>query len=172
MSRERCVALVPMVDRMAVGLVRRLPPWVLVEDLMSAGREALARILAARPELAGDELEALVWVCARGAMLDELRKTQRLGFGRRRKTPLDFVPLDEALAVPSEGRELGWTREQMARALGLLEARDREVLARHYLAEEDLDEVGARLGVSKARASQLHLRALERLRAVVGMEAA
>jgi RNA polymerase sigma factor for flagellar operon FliA len=65
----------PMVRRIAMRMVRRLPRHVQVADLVSAGwvglLEACARFDADMP---GDELEAYASYRVRGAMLDHLRR--------------------------------------------------------------------------------------------------
>ena len=49
-------------------------------------------------------------------------------------------------------------------ALGRLPARQREVIARYYGDELTLRETGAKMGVSEARACQLHGRAIQNLK--------
>lgn len=163
---DRCVGLVPLVDSIARGIARRLPDWGYpFEELRSAGLEALVRAARRRPELEGDALGAYARQCVTGAMLDMLRDQE--GYSRRRRTLVVFVNVEDLVALPMETRELEWTGPQMERALEVLEPRDREVVRAHYLRGEELGAIAGRLGISEARVSQLHLRALERLRAHV-----
>jgi DNA-directed RNA polymerase specialized sigma24 family protein len=55
-------------------------------------------------------------------------------------------------------------RTRIQDALGRLPARQREVIARYYGDELTLREAGAKMGVSEARACQLHGRAIQSLR--------
>jgi RNA polymerase sigma factor (sigma-70 family) len=52
-------------------------------------------------------------------------------------------------------------------ALGKLTARDREVVEARYLRDEDRDEVGRDLGISRQRVQQLEARAMTKLREVL-----
>lgn len=60
----------------------------------------------------------------------------------------------------------------LASALRTLPPREREVLGRHYFCQTTFDLVGRRLGVSRQRVSQLHVRALRRLRACMASQSA
>ena len=55
--------------------------------------------------------------------------------------------------------------ESLAKAVGELPPRERQMLALYYVEELTLKEVGAVLGVGEARACQIHSAALIRLRA-------
>jgi len=59
----------------------------------------------------------------------------------------------------------GELRELLARAVGELQPRERQVLSLYYFEELTMKEVGAVLGVGEARVSQIHSAALVRLRA-------
>jgi RNA polymerase sigma factor for flagellar operon FliA len=59
----------------------------------------------------------------------------------------------------------GELREFLARAVGELQPRERQVLSLYYFEELTMKEVGAVLGVGEARVSQIHSAALVRLRA-------
>lgn len=59
----------------------------------------------------------------------------------------------------------GELRDLLQRALGELQARERQVLSLYYFEELTMKEVGAVLGVGEARVSQIHSAALVRLRA-------
>ena len=56
-------------------------------------------------------------------------------------------------------------------ALGRLPARQREVIARYYGDELTLRETGAKMGVSEARACQLHGRAIQNLQRELSVRA-
>jgi RNA polymerase sigma factor for flagellar operon FliA len=79
----------------------------------------------------------------------------------------------EALVANPEGTDQepfsmclkGELRELLARAVGELQPRERQVLSLYYFEELTMKEVGAVLGVGEARVSQIHSAALVRLRA-------
>jgi RNA polymerase sigma factor for flagellar operon FliA len=58
-------------------------------------------------------------------------------------------------------------RREVLEAIALLPARQRKVIALHYYNRVSLHAIGAQLNVSPQRVSQLHLRALERLRGLL-----
>ncbi len=73
---------------------------------------------------------------------------------------------------PSEAIEWRSLCRALGRALAQLPERERNVVARHYFEGAKLKDIGAELGVSEPRISQLLSRAIERLRAILLSEAA
>jgi RNA polymerase sigma factor for flagellar operon FliA len=120
--------------------------------------------------------EAYAALRIRGAVVDELRRLDERGRAdRRREGHATSVSLDALLesgthqgpAVDDGHGERHEREDLCARvqdALGRLPARQREVIARYYGDELTLREAGARMGVSEARACQLHGRAIQNLR--------
>jgi len=62
-------------------------------------------------------------------------------------------------------------RARVRRALATLPAREQRVIALYYYGEVTMKEIGTELGVNESRVSQLHARALRRLREALGAEA-
>ena len=62
-------------------------------------------------------------------------------------------------------------RERVRRAVATLPAREQRVIALYYYGEVTMKEIGAELGVNESRVSQLHARALRRLREALGADA-
>ncbi len=60
-------------------------------------------------------------------------------------------------------------RSILASALHCLEEREREMIRLYYLQSQTMKQIGAALGVDESRISQLHSRAIERLRECVQM---
>ncbi len=58
-------------------------------------------------------------------------------------------------------------RRELQEAIALLPARQRQVVALHYYGELSLHAIGRKIGLSAQRVSQIHLRALAKLRATV-----
>jgi RNA polymerase sigma factor for flagellar operon FliA len=124
----------------------------------------------------GVPFEAYASLRIRGAMIDELRRT---GERARKTTPeaqprtlsLDGLVGDEwQQAVPSVEDDISETferedlRGRVQGAIDELPPRQRELLGRYYSDSLTLREAGARMGISEARACQLHGRAIVNLR--------
>ena len=71
---------------------------------------------------------------------------------------------DTVEANPYAGTELSQMRERVRTSVEQLPARERDILQRHYYEQREFQEIAAELGVTKGRVSQLHARALQRVR--------
>ncbi len=135
----------------------------------------------------GVPFEGYAGLRIRGAILDELRKLDdhtRLERQRARTAAADTEPeigayaatlsldlllesgdrdwpADDDSAEPYEHQDL---RTRVERALACLPPRQREVLARYYGDSLTLRESAVKMGISEARACQLHGRAIVNLR--------
>lgn len=122
----------------------------------------------------GVPFEAYASLRIRGSIIDELRRMDERGRGSTEGSPLNvsldglieedwqsFLATDDRLDEPFEREDL---RSRVQRAIEMLPARQREVLARYYADALTLRETGARMGISEARACQLHGRAISNLR--------
>jgi RNA polymerase sigma factor for flagellar operon FliA len=103
--------------------------------------------------------------------LEQLR-TLELGAVRTldERTP-DGGSLLEVCLDPDEGPEVRLQRtelrEQLAKAIGQLPERERQILAMYYEKEMTLAEIGAVIGVGESRVSQLRSLAISRLRTLL-----
>jgi RNA polymerase sigma factor for flagellar operon FliA len=61
-------------------------------------------------------------------------------------------------------------RDRVRQALATLPAREQRVISLYYYGEVTMKEIGQELGVNESRVSQLHARALRRLREALGAE--
>jgi RNA polymerase sigma factor FliA len=61
-------------------------------------------------------------------------------------------------------------RDRVRQALATLPAREQRVIALYYYGEVTMKEIGQELGVNESRVSQLHARALRRLRDALGAD--
>jgi RNA polymerase sigma factor FliA len=77
---------------------------------------------------------------------------------------------DTIEANPYAGTELSQMRERVRTSVGQLPARERDILQRHYYEQREFQEIAAELGVTKGRVSQLHARALQRVREALNVE--
>jgi len=71
---------------------------------------------------------------------------------------------DSVEANPYAGTELSQMRERVRALVEQLPARERDILRWHYYDQREFQEIAVDLGVTKGRISQLHARALERVR--------
>jgi RNA polymerase sigma factor FliA len=74
---------------------------------------------------------------------------------------------DEQASLPSTLYEQGEMRDKLAKAIDKLAERERQVVALYYLEELTMKEIGAVLGVTESRVSQIHTQAVIRLRAAL-----
>jgi RNA polymerase sigma factor FliA len=183
-------AYLPLVLRVVRQLARRLPANVQRDDLIAAGICGLVDSLRRN---GGDGGAAFAWYARtriRGAIFDELRAQDWLSRRARAATvpgeaKASFVSFEEVASNdeevrlglagcvdPSEMIEARSQQRALARALERLPERERTVVARYYFEGVKLKDIGAELGVSEPRISQLLARALERLRDLLRHEAA
>lgn len=175
----------PLVRQIAGGFQRKLPRNVLRDDLVAAGMSGLWDAIRKHGADGSEGFDWYVRVRIRGAMVDELRAQDWLPRRLRAKREADSNDGGSAPAVlriddVSEGDQGRYWRtgtcdaelavesklaaEALADALECLPERERHIVAMHYFKDVKFKELGAELGVSEPRISQLHSRALERLR--------
>jgi RNA polymerase sigma factor for flagellar operon FliA len=124
----------------------------------------------------GVPFEAYASLRIRGAIIDELRRIDERGrsvaaAALPRAISLDGLAEDDwkqFLASEDDGVDEKFEHEDLCGrvqgALRGLPPRQREVLARYYADALTLREAGQRMGISEARACQLHGRAISNLR--------
>ena len=76
--------------------------------------------------------------------------------------PAGCVP--SAPPSPDESYQATERRQRLGRAMAGLDARDRQLLKLYYFRNATMKEIGSALGVNESRVSQLHARALARLK--------
>jgi RNA polymerase sigma factor for flagellar operon FliA len=139
---------------------------------LEAAREALRRELGHEPSLA--DLAARVGSDERRlgrtiVRINTIESTSPLAAGDH----LDESALPPAL-VPSEpdspdaAYEKLETRERVRAAIRSLPWRERKVIGLYYYGEVTMKQIGAEIGVNESRVSQLHARAIRRLREALG----
>jgi RNA polymerase sigma factor for flagellar operon FliA len=143
---------------------------------LEAAREDLRRELGAEPSLAdlakrvGSDEARLGRTIVR---IHTIESTSPLSAGEN----VDGAMLPPAL-VPSEPQapdrayEDREVRERIRAAIASLPPRERRVVALYYYAESTMKEIGAEIGVNESRVSQLHARAVQRLRKALGADCA
>ena len=153
------------------------------DDLVSAGVVGLIDAVDRYDPSRGVPFEAFAVTRIRGAIIDELRRLDGRGrlFWRRVRVgeaDADELPaalsldrLVEAGAEPAADATEPLLEEDLRNdvqyALMTLTIRERNVITRYYDGERTLREIGREMGVSEARVSQLHARAIAHLRRVL-----
>jgi len=139
---------------------------------LDAAREALRRELGHEPSLAdlaarvGSDEKRLSRTIVR---INTIESTSPLATGEH----LDENSLPPAL-VPSEpdapdaAYEKVETKERIRAAISSLPWRERKVIGLYYYGEVTMKQIGAEIGVNESRVSQLHARAIRRLREALG----
>jgi RNA polymerase sigma factor for flagellar operon FliA len=166
---------VPLVLVIARGMRVASGSLMDADDVRSAATLGLIDAVDRYDPERGVPFEAYAAQRIRGAVIDEVR---RIGDRRRaedaetavRTVSLDELTEDDWQRVPaalSDDLDLPFEREDLRarvqRALSTLPARQREVLARYYAEALTLREAGRRMGISEARACQLHGKAIQNL---------
>jgi RNA polymerase sigma factor for flagellar operon FliA len=143
---------------------------------LEAAREQLRRELGAEPSLAdlaarvGSDEARLGRTIVR---ITTIESTSPLSAGEN----VDGATLPAAL-VPSEPQapdkafEDKEVRDRIRAAIATLPPRERRVVSLYYYAEATMKQIGAEIGVNESRVSQLHARAVQRLRKALGAEGA
>ena len=163
-------------DGLVVALARRIaarmPPNILAEDLISAGRVGLWQLLQKNPEAS----EWVVRMRVRGAILDELRAEDWLKRRMRDKgAPFAMVGFEDLTGLytnwegpPTPAAAEGVIlRRAIDRAIDQLDQREQYLLRAIYFQGRAQRVVAASLRISQPRLTQLHIRAIERLRAIL-----
>jgi RNA polymerase sigma factor for flagellar operon FliA len=135
---------------------------------LEAAREALRRELGHEPSVAdlaarvGSDEKRLNRTIVR---INTIESTSPLSAGDH----LDEASLP-AVLVPSEPESPDQayvrleTRERVNRAISALPPRERRLIDLYYFGDVTMKRIGAELGVNESRVSQLHARAIQRLR--------
>ena len=156
-------------------------PLADADDLASAAFLGLIDAVDRFEPGRGVPFEAYASLRIRGAIIDELRRTDERGrsavaVDKPRMLSLDdlveddwrpFLATDDPVDDRFEHEDLCGRVEG---ALKSLPPRQREVLARYYSDALTLREAGKRMGISEARACQLHGRAIFNLRRALSVQ--
>jgi RNA polymerase sigma factor for flagellar operon FliA len=142
---------------------------------LEAAREALRRELGAEPSLAdlaarvGSDETRLGRTIVR---INTIESTSPLASADTTDTsslPPALVP-SEPLS-PDKSYEQQEVRDRIRAAIAALPPRERRVISLYYFGEVTMKEIGAEIGVNESRVSQLHARAIQRLRRLLCADA-
>ncbi len=141
---------------------------------LEAAREALRRELGAEPSLAdlaarvGSDEARLGRTIVR---IHTIESTSPLSAGENidnASLPAVLVPCEPP--TPDKAYEQQEVRDRMRAAIASLPPRERRVISLYYYGEATMKEIGAEIGVNESRVSQLHARAVQRLKKALGAE--
>jgi RNA polymerase sigma factor for flagellar operon FliA len=184
---EDVVRHMPLVRQVVARFLRRLPANVMRDDLVSAGVYGLVDSLRKNGGDQGSAFESYARIRIRGAILDELRAQDWLPRRARwaargnaehaEGTPVAVVALEDLGSAercatmvdaeakdPSEQLEERQGSARLARAIERLPTREGTIVRMHYYQGARFKDIGAALGVSEPRVSQLHSRAMGQLK--------
>jgi len=193
LEAELIAEYAPIVHQIASGFQRRLPRSVLRDDLVAAGMCGLWDAIRKHGEGRSERFEWYVRVRIRGAILDELRAQDWLPRRARaaaaraaesdqpnQRTAPAVIRFDEVSEIEqaqclasydSDGGDVGIEHRESARALvramERLPDRERDIIALYYFKGVKFKELGRLFGVSEPRISQLHSRAVTRLKGIL-----
>ena len=135
---------------------------------LEAAREQLRRELGAEPSLAdlaqrvGADVQRLERTIVRITTIESTSPMAKLESVDSSTLPPVMVP-SEPLS-PHRLFEQAEMRERVRTALELLPERERRIITLYYFEEATMKQIGAAIGVNESRVSQLHARAISRLK--------
>jgi RNA polymerase sigma factor for flagellar operon FliA len=178
---DDAVAGMALVRQIAASIARRLPSHVDREELISLGALGWAQARCRFDATRGVPFAGFAAARIRGAILDGLRQSDSVSRGERRRAKESAVPTPQrivcdpselayalSIAVSEEDPTEEMARRQsladLHRALSTLTEREWFIINRHFFDEQPMRAVGAELGVTESRISQIVSGALCRLR--------
>ena len=139
---------------------------------LDAAREALRRELGHEPSMAdlaarvGSDEKRLSRTIVR---INTIEATSPLATGEHfdeSSLPTALVPSEPE--SPDRAYERRETRERIRTAIQSLPRREQKVIGLYYYGEVTMRQIGSEIGVNESRVSQLHARAIRRLRDALG----
>lgn len=141
---------------------------------LEAAREELRRELGAEPSLAdlaarvGSDEARLGRTIVR---INTIESTSPLSAGENvdgSTLPAALVPSEPV--APDRAYEQQEVRDRIRAAIASLPPRERKVVGLYYYAEATMKQIGVEIGVNESRVSQLHARAIQRLKKALGAD--
>jgi RNA polymerase sigma factor for flagellar operon FliA len=135
---------------------------------LEAAREELRRELGCEPSLAdlaakmGSDEKRLSRTIVRINAIEATSPLANADHHDESSVPVALVPSEPE--SPDSAYERHETRERVRAAIASLPAREQKVIGLYYYGEATMKQIGAEIGVNESRVSQLHARAIKRLR--------
>jgi RNA polymerase sigma factor for flagellar operon FliA len=141
---------------------------------IEAAREQLRRELGSEPSMAdlaarvGSDEARLGRTIVRISTIEQTSPLSAAEHFDGASLPPALVPSEPT--APDKAYETREVRDRVRAAIVSLPPRERKVISMYYYAEATMKQIGAELGVNESRVSQLHARAVQRLRAALGAD--
>lgn len=139
---------------------------------LDAAREALRRELGHEPSMAelaarvGSDEKRLSRTIVRINTIEATSPLASAEHVDESNLPTVLVPSEPD--APDTAYEKAETRGRVRAAIAALPPREQKVIGLYYYAESTMKEIGSEIGVNESRVSQLHARAIKRLRESLG----
>lgn len=139
---------------------------------LDAAREALRRELGHEPSMAdlaarvGSDEKRLSRTIVRINTIEATSPLASADHIDESNLPTVLVPSEPD--SPDKAYEKAETRARVRTAIAALPPREQKVVSLYYYAEATMKEIGTSIGVNESRVSQLHARAIKRLRESLG----
>jgi RNA polymerase sigma factor for flagellar operon FliA len=139
---------------------------------LDAAREALRRELGHEPSMAdlaarvGSDEKRLSRTIVRINTIEATSPLASADHVDESNLPTVLVPSEPD--APDAAFEKTETRDRVRAAIAALPAREQRVISLYYYEEATMKEIGNEIGVNESRVSQLHARAIKRLRESLG----
>jgi RNA polymerase sigma factor for flagellar operon FliA len=139
---------------------------------LEAAREQLRRELGAEPTMAdlakrvGTDEARLEKTIVRINTIESTSALANLDTIDQSTLPAVLVPSEPP--SPHESFQTAELRERMRAALRAIPSRERRIIVMYYFEEATMKQIGEAIGVNESRVSQLHARAISRLRTALG----
>jgi RNA polymerase sigma factor FliA len=143
---------------------------------LEAAREALRRELGYEPSLAdlaarvGSDEKRLGQTIVRINTIESTSPLASADHVNDACLPPALMPSEPE--SPAEAYERSEVRDRVRAAVMSLPARERKVIGLYYYGDVTMKQIGAEIGVNESRVSQLHARAIKRLRTALGPDMA
>jgi RNA polymerase sigma factor for flagellar operon FliA len=139
---------------------------------LEAAREQLRRELGCEPSIAdlaaklGSDEKRLNRTIVRINTIESTSPLATLEHGEDSNLPAVLMPSEPER--PDAAYERSEVRDRIRAAIASLPPRERKVIGLYYYGEVTMKQIGQEIGVNESRVSQLHARAIRRLRDALG----
>ena len=141
---------------------------------LEAAREKLRHELGSEPSLAdlaehiGSDEARLSRIIVRINTIESTSPLATVDSVAAANLPRVMVPLE--LPTPDKACERGEVATRIREAIKALPWRERKVVGLYYYGDVTMKQIGSEIGVNESRVSQLHARAVQRLRKTLGRD--
>ena len=141
---------------------------------LEAAREALRRELGVEPSMqdlatrVGTDVDRLERTIVRIHTIESTSPLASADSIDGASLPAVLVPSEPP--APDKAFETQEVKDRVRRAINALPPRERKIVAMYYFGEATMKQIGGEIGVNESRVSQLHARALDRLKRLLAAD--